>query len=306
MGGVLVGFSIIGFVILVGYVVERSGVAGESAGRVLNRIAFFVATPALLFTVLSHADVRVLFSAFLATVLCSVLVGMLLYIVLARIFFRNPLPETVLGATSATYVNANNIGLPVAIYVLGSAQYVAPVLLMQLLVFAPITLGILDASTRGRVSVRSILTQPLRNPMIIASILGVAVAALGIPVPDAVIAPLDIIGGAAIPLVLMSFGMSLHGQRLLKAGTGRKQVVAAAVIKVALMPVIAYLIGRFVFALEGAELFAVVTVSALPTAQNIFNFATRYDRGVVVTRDTVLLTTIGAIPALVIVAALLA
>lgn len=306
MGGVLVGFSIIGFVILVGYVVERTGVAGESAGRVLNRIAFFVATPALLFTVLSQADVHVLFSAFLATVLCSVIVGMLLYVVLAELFFRNPLPETVLGATSATYVNANNIGLPVAIYVLGSAQYVAPVLLLQLLVLAPITLSILDASTRGRVSVRSILTQPLRNPMIIASVLGVVVAALGIPVPDAVIAPLDIIGGAAIPLVLMSFGMSLHGQRLLQAGTGRKQVAAAAVIKVVLMPVIAYLFGRFVFGLAGTELFAVVTVSALPTAQNIFNFASRYDRGVVVARDTVLVTTIGAIPALVIVAALLA
>ena len=306
MGGVLVGFSIIGFVILVGYIVERSGVAGENAGRVLNRIAFFVATPALLFTVLAHADVRVLFSSFLATVLCSVVVGMLLYVLLARLFFRNGLPETVLGATSATYVNANNIGLPVAIYVLGSAQYVAPVLLLQLLVFAPITLGILDASTSGRVSVRGILTQPLRNPMIIASILGVIVAALGIPVPEAVFAPLDIIGGAAIPLVLMSFGMSLHGQRLLQPGTGRKQVVAASLIKVAVMPVIAYLIGRFLFGITGPELFAVVTVSALPTAQNIFNFASRYDRAVVVTRDTVLITTIGAIPALVIIAALLA
>jgi malonate transporter len=306
VGGVLVGFSIIGFVILVGYVVERSGVAGESAGRVLNRIAFFVATPALLFTVLAHSDVRVLFSAFLATVLCSVVAGMLLYVLLARLFFRAPLPETVLGATSATYVNANNIGLPVAIYVLGSAQYVAPVLLLQLLVLAPITLGILDASTRGRVSVRGILTQPLRNPMIIASVLGVIVAIVDMPVPTAVMAPLDIIGGAAIPLVLMSFGMSLHGQRLFRAGTGRKQVAAATLIKVALMPVIAYLIGRFGFGLSGAELFAVVTVSALPTAQNIFNFASRYDRAVVVTRDTVLLTTIAAVPALVIVAALLA
>jgi malonate transporter len=100
--------------------------------------------------------------------------------------------------------------------------------------------------------------------------------------------------------------MSLHGQRLLQAGTGRKQVVLAALIKVALMPVIAYLIGRFVFGITGPELFAVVTVSALPTAQNIFNFASRYDRGVVVTRDTVLVTTIAAVPALVIVAALLA
>ena len=305
MGGVLIGFSIIGFVILVGYLVERFGVAGPGAGQVLNRMAFFVATPALLFTVLVHSDVRVLFSSFLVTVFCTVLVGMLLYIILSRIFFRMPVPESMLGATSATYVNANNIGLPVAIYVLGSAQYVAPVLLLQLLILAPITLAVLDVTTSGTVSVRSILTQPLRNPMIIASVTGVVLATLEVPIPEAVMAPLELIGGAAIPMVLMSFGMSLHGQRLLEAGSGRTQVIVATVIKVALMPVVAYLFGRFVFDLDAAELFAVVTVSALPTAQNIFNFASRYNRAVVATRDTVLLTTIASVPALIIVAVLL-
>lgn len=305
MGGVLVGFSIIGCVILVGYIVERFGVAGPGAGQVLNRIAFFVATPALLFTVLVHSDVRVLFSSFLVTVLCSVLLGMLLYTIVSRIFFRMPIAESMLGATSATYVNANNIGLPVAIYVLGSAQYVAPVLLLQLLVLAPITLAVLDVTTNGRVSVMSILTQPLRNPMIIASIAGVLLATWEVPVPEVVLAPLDLIGGAAIPLVLMSFGMSLHG-RMREPGSGRTPVIVATVIKVALMPVIAYVFGRFVFGLDDAELFAVVTVAALPTAQNVFNFASRYDRAVVVTRDTVLLTTILSVPALIVVAAVLA
>lgn len=306
MGGVLIGFSIIGFVILVGYLVERFGVAGAGAGRVLNRMAFFVATPALLFTVLVHSDVRVLFSSFLLTVLCAVLLGMLLYLIVSRVFFRMPVPESMLGATSATYVNANNIGLPVAIYVLGSAQYVAPVLLLQLLILAPITLAVLDVTTRGTISVRSILTQPLRNPMIIASVTGVVLATLEVPIPEAVMAPLDLIGGAAIPMVLMSFGMSLHGQRLLERDSGRTQVIMATVIKVVLMPVIAYVFGRFVFDLDDAELFAVVTVSALPTAQNIFNFASRYNRGVVATRDTVLLTTMASVPALIVVAALLA
>ncbi|MGO4690311.1 AEC family transporter [Glaciibacter sp. 2TAF33] len=306
MGGVVVGFAIIGFVILVGYIVQRSGIAGPHATLVLNRIAFFVATPALLFTVLSHADVSVLLSSFLATIFCSVIVGAVVYVVASRLFFRNPAPETTLGATSATYVNANNIGLPVAMYVLGSAQYVAPVLLLQLLVLAPLTLAVLDVTTRGRASFGTILSQPVRNPMIIASLAGALVAALGIHIPAPVMAPLELIGGAAIPMVLMAFGMSLHGQRPLKKGTGRKQVVAASVIKVAVMPVIAYLIGRFVFGLTGGALFAVVTVSALPTAQNVYNFAARYQRGVVVARDTVLVTTIASIPALLLVAALLA
>jgi malonate transporter len=306
MGGVVVGFAIIGFVILVGYVVQRSGIAGPNATVVLNRVAFFVATPALLFTVLSHADVSVLLSSFLATILCSVIIGALIYLVASRLFFRNPVPETTLGATSSTYVNANNIGLPVATYVLGSAQYVAPVLLLQLVVLAPLTLAILDATTRGKASLGSILSQPVRNPMIIGALAGVIVAAFGIRLPAPVLAPLELIGGAAIPLVLMAFGMSLHGQRPLKKGTGRKQVAAASVIKVAVMPVIAYLIGRFVFGLHGDALFAVVTMSALPTAQNLYNFAARYQRGVVVARDTVLVTTIASIPALVLIAALLA
>ncbi len=306
MGGVLVGFSIIGFVILVGYLIERFGVAGTGAHRVLNRIAFFVATPALLFTVLSHADARVLFSSFLLTSLCSVLLGAGLYLLAARLFFHTPVAETVLGAASSSYVNANNIGLPVAIYVLGSARFVAPILLLQLLVLAPMILAVLDVSTSGRMSVRAILTQPLRNPMIIASAAGVLVSITGVRLPAPVLAPLELLGGAAIPMVLLAFGMSLHGERVLRPGSGRRLVATAAVIKVAVVPGLAYLLGRFVFTLDAAELFGVVTISALPTAQNIYNFAARYDRGVAVTRDTVLVTTLASVPALLLIAALLA
>ncbi|MEC5151545.1 AEC family transporter [Cryobacterium sp. GrIS_2_6] len=306
MSGVLVGFSIIGFVILVGYLIERAGFAGPTAGFVLNRVAFFVAMPALMFTVLSRTDVRVLFSWFLLTTLCTVLVIAAVSLVAGRLLGRRPVAETVLGVAGSSYVNANNIGLPVAIYVLGSAHFVAPVLLLQLLVFAPIVLGILDVSTSGRASLRAILTQPLRNPMILASLSGLLVAVFRIQIPDAVFAPLDILGGAGIPMVLLAFGMSLHGERVLRPGSGRKQVALAAVLKVAVMPVVAWVLGRFAFGLGPIELFAVVTVAALPTAQNVFNFAARYDRGMVVARDTVLVTTIAAIPALLVIAALLA
>ena len=44
MGGVVVGFAIIGFVILVGYLVGRTGILGEHASFVLSRIAFSVAS----------------------------------------------------------------------------------------------------------------------------------------------------------------------------------------------------------------------------------------------------------------------
>jgi malonate transporter len=48
-----------------------------------------------------------------------------------------------------------------------------------------------------------------------------------------------------------------------------------------------------------------VMLAALPTAQNVLNYAQRYERAEVIARDTVLITTVGSIPVLVIAALLL-
>lgn len=305
MGGVLIGFGIIATVIAVGYLVALLGIGGPSAGYVLNRIAFFVTSPALLFTVLAHADLAQLFSEHLLVALFSAVLMMLLYLVLDRLFWRAPVADTVIGSLSSGYVNSNNIGLPVAVYVLGDAQLVAPVLLIQLLLFSPLSLAVLDVSTRGSASLKDILLQPIRNPIIIASLLGVLVAVSGITLPDAVFEPFELIGGAAIPMVLMAFGMSLRGQRPFGAGTGRAQIAVATVLKVVVMPVAAYLIASLGFGMTGHELFAVVALAALPTAQNVFNFASRYERGETLARDVVLLSTVASVPALLLLSLLL-
>src|SRR5262245_10061692 len=144
MGGVLTGFGIIAFVILVGYLAGRFGVGGPTAPFVLNRVAFFITNPALLFVTLAHADLSVVFSTQLLVSGIAALLIVGLFVVVSRVFFRRKAAETTIGALGAGYVNANNVGLPVAVYVLGSASYVAPVLLLQLIVFAPIALTVLD------------------------------------------------------------------------------------------------------------------------------------------------------------------
>ena len=206
---------------------------------------------------------------------------------------------------SAGWVNANNIGIPVAVYVIGDPVYVAPVIMMQLIVFTPVLLTILDVSTSGTVSVGRILSQPVRNPIIIGSALGAIVSATGIDIPTPVMEPFRLVGAAAVPVVLIAFGMSLHGQRALAAGSNRRDVIVASALKLGLMPLVAWAVGRFGFGLGAEQLFAVVVVAALPTAQNVFNYAQRYERGETVARDTVLITTIGSLLVLLVVAALL-
>jgi malonate transporter len=305
VAGVLIGFGIISFVIVVGYLAGRLGVGGEGAPFALNRVAFFVTNPALLFTVLARADLAEVFSSSVVVAAAAAIVTAGLFVLASRLFFRRSAAETVIGALGAGYVNANNIGLPVAVYVLGGATFVAPVLMLQLIVFAPIALIVLDIATSGRASVRGILLQPVRNPMILASLLGLVVALSGWKIPDALLQPFQLLGGAAVPVVLLAYGMSLRGARPLRAAAERTPVLVAALGKSVVMPVVAWLVAGLL-GLHGHDLFAAVALAALPTAQNVYNFASRYQRGEVLARDTVLVTTVAAVPALLIIAALFA
>jgi len=306
MVGVLTGFAIIGAIVLAGYVVGRSGVLGEHGRFVLGRIAFYVLAPALLFTVLADSDVHVLFSSLLPVSLIAALSVGIVFALVARLLWKRLVSETVVGTLAAGYTNANNIGIPVAVYVLGDPAFSAPVILLQLLVFAPVALTILDIQDRGAVSFRRILAQPFTNPIIIASFIGVLFAVLGVHLPDPVMEPFRLVGAAMVPVVLIVFGMSLHGQRPLAPGSQRRDVLLASALKLAVMPLVAWSVGHFVFGLTGQALFVVTVLAALPTGQNVFNYAQRYERGEIIARDVVLITTVLSVPALVIVALLLA
>ena len=306
MLGVLAGFAVIGVVILAGFITGRLGLLGEHAQFVLSRLVFYVLAPCLLFTVLAKADVHELFSSRLSVSALAAIATMTVFALIALLVFRRAVPEATIGSLASGYVNANNIGIPIAAYVLGDASYSAPVILVQLLVFAPIGLAILDASTSGKVSVGTVLLGIVRNPLIIGSALGTLVAVTGIELPSIVLEPFALIGAAAVPVVLISFGMSLSASRLLAPGSGRRDIVLASALKLVFMPLVAWALGRFVFGLEGHDLFGIVVLAALPSAQNVFNYAQRYDRGVIIARDTVLLTTVLCIPVLFLVALLLA
>lgn len=305
MAGVLQGFAIIGFIIAVGFLVGRLRLLGEHAPYVLSRLVFFVLTPCLLFTILADADVQVLFSSRLVVSALAAISCFAVFALVAFLVFRRQLPEAVIGSLASGYVNANNIGIPVAAYVIGDATYSAPVVLVQLLVFAPIALALLGGSVSGRFSVASVALQTVRNPLIIASALGVIVAVSGVELPQVVFEPFRLLGGAAVGVLLINFGMSLSGSRLLEPGTMRRDVVLASILKLTLMPLVAFALARFVFGMQGHELFAIVVLAALPTAQNVFNYAQRYERGVVIARDTILITTVLCIPVLVVIALLL-
>lgn len=306
MGGVIAGFAVIACVIATGYVLGRRGLLGSSGPEILTKLAFHVATPALLFETMARADLGVLVSGQLLITALSTFAMAALYIAVAALR-RWPAGDSTVGAMCASYVNAGNLGIPISAYVLGDASLVAPVILFQLLVVSPVALTALDvfSAPAERSGLLRMLTTPLRNPIVIGSLSGVAVAATGWRPPAPVLEPFHLVGAMSVPAVLLAFGMSLRGSAVLSREYERLPVLLAVVCKVLGQPLVAWGLGAGVFHLPRAALFAVVVTSALPSAQNLFAYASRYGTGTRIARESILVSTLAAAPVLVLVAALL-
>jgi predicted permease len=304
---VLQGFFVVWFIISVGWFVGRQRILGDNARQVLSGLTFFVASPALLFETLSKAELNAVFAEPLLVTAVAAVCSAAVFFSIVKFWLKRALPEALMSSMAASLVNSANLGIPIAIYVLGDASYVAPLLIFQLAFFSPLFLMILDASTSThRTTPLGFILMILRNPMIVGSGLGLLVAGTGWEVPLLVMEPIHLIGGAAIPAMLIAFGMSLNGSRPLQAAAGRRlDIVLASVFKLVVQPAMAFVFARFVLGMEGHALFAVVVISSLPTAQNVFVAATRYQTGLAVAKDTVLITTVVAVPAMIGVALLL-
>jgi malonate transporter and related proteins len=311
--GVLAGFAIIGIIIALGFLLAQLKILDATAQGVLTGVAFYVASPALMITVLGGTDVHRLLSANLIASLGSVVVAATIAILLTRLVWKREAGDTVIAAFCSAYVNAGNLGLPIAAYALGDAALIAPMLLAQLLILQPSGLTVLDAITqvpaagtsRGRLLFIR-LSRPFRNPLAMGSLLGLVLALTGIKLPVIINAPLTLIGGMAIPSMLLAYGISLRLGPRPGAGEPPIQVATMVSIKLILQPIAAYLIGAYAVGLTGHDLLAVTVIAALPTAQNVFTFAMRYDRGVILARDTIFVATLLSVPVILAITWLLA
>ena len=319
MADVVAGLAVFGVVIAVGWLLVRTRAVPADADGVLTRVCFFAATPALLVTTLSRADLTAVLSRSTAVAVAAELAAIVSAWCLHRLVLRRPTAEATIGALASGYVNAANLGIPVAVLVLGDAATIAPILLLQLLVLTPATFTVLDAVTRrGNPSRLATLTVPLRNPLLWGVVAGTAANLGGVDLKEwgggYPAQGLEMLGRVAVPLMMLALGMSLAGApRPLRSpepdasvrGAGRRSGLWLAVgWKLAVMPGLAVVVG-LATGLSGAQLLTPVVTATLPTAQNVFMYASRYGVGKDLARDAVLLTTAGFVPVVLLAAAIL-
>ncbi|MGC5616322.1 AEC family transporter [Georgenia sp. Z1491] len=304
MTGVLNAFGTIGVIIGAGFLLAHLRIVDVSVQRALGKVVFWVAAPALLVGVVGDSDLADIVSVGALAQLLAVVIGMALVAVPARLVWGHGLVGTTVASSLVGFVNALNLGLPLAILALGDASAIVPMVLIQLLFVQPLMIAVLERSRPGtgggpvRAAARTLV-----QPLLLGTALGVVLSATGWDLPTVLATPLEMIGSMTIPAILIGFGVSLRLGPSIGAGRWR-EVAWITVVKLVAMPAVAVGVA-LALGLDRSATLAVAVVSALPSAQNVFVIAGEYGRGEDLARDGIVVTTLLSFPAIVGIAAIL-
>ncbi len=261
--------------IMLGYFLCRIGMIGEKLRSGLNSLCFKVFLPFYLFHSVYATDVSASFNGKLMIFCCVAMTAWfaLLMFTIPRIERENPRRGVLIQAMFRS--NFALFGLPMAESLCGAERMGPTSLLIGVCVPLVNVLAVvtLESFRGGRPSARKMLLGIAKNPLIIASLLGVAFNLLGIPLPSAVQKTVTDLGRVATPLSLVALGASFT---FASAANFRKQLVLGVGGKLVLCPLIMVSLG-VALGLRAEMLVPVLIFFGAPTAVSSFPMAQQMD-----------------------------
>ncbi len=274
MGPVVAALAPVFLLIVVGFGLRRSLMRLDTQWHGLERLTYYVLFPALLVQSLVKADLSKVPVAgvggalFIAALLMSLLC-LALRPLLARSGVDGPAFTSVFqGATRwQTYV-----ALSVSRSLFGpSGLAVASVAMIAIIpmvnVFSVAVLAHYASPTRR--SAGEIVATIVRNPLIWACLVGLALNVLHVPLPKLWHDAADALGQASLPIGLLVTGAGLHFEGLQRAGAAAALGVA---LKLVLMPVLAIGLAGW-FGVTGPNLVVVAICASVPTSPSAYVLA---------------------------------
>lgn len=273
-----------------GWIAGRIGILGDASSEALNRFVYYIALPPLLFGAMVKAPVAETFNGpFLAAYMGGVLSTFALAMLVATFVFPDRFACLSLHGLSSIFTNTGYMGIPLLLTAFGQAA--APPAIMSTIINASVVVGLATMLVEldiGRDSgkklwplLRDVLLAVAKNPLVIAPILGVALALLGIRLPTALDTFCTLIGASASPCALFAIGLFLVGKPI--AGD-LKEIAWITLLKLLLQPAVTYVLAFHFLSMDPVWAKSAVILAALPTGTTLFVIGQRY--GVYVRRAT--------------------
>ena len=250
----------------VGFVWARSG--AEYPSDFIGRLVMTVGTPCLIVSSMASTDVELasISRVAMAAVLVLGVTGVLAYGVLR-----------VKGFDVATYLppivlpNNGNMGLPVCLFAFGEQGLALALGYFLVMMFLTFTVGLaVVAGGHGpRAMVRAVISQPVLWAMLLA----LALLFSDTSVPLWMANTLDLLGGFAIPLMMITLGVSLGRLKVKKL----KYSVVFSAMRIGGGLAIAYAVVA-ALGLTGVERGVVLLQSSMPVAVFTYILSLRYER----------------------------
>jgi hypothetical protein len=296
LGAVLPIFALI----FAGWIARRTGALGSHASAELNRFVVYLALPALLFDIIAHAQWSEVWQPrFIAAFGIG---AALVFCLTIAVRLRRPrhLADAAIDALNAGYANVGFVGFPLALAALGR-EALAPTLIATIItvciLFAVAIVLVetgLQTEKRRRHLAAKVGRSLLRNPLLVAPVLGAIVPITGLSVPAPVESFLKLIGGAASPCALVALGLFLAAKR-----DGAQTSVGSAALlvgfKLVLQPAVTWVMATAVFGLSPLLTHVAVLLAALPTGTGPFMLAEFYKREAEMTSNVILASTIASV-----------
>lgn len=278
--------------IALGYAAARLKWMSEEGLRGLNDFVFRLALPCLIFNGATspHEGGGATALAFFTGCLTAYALAMLV----ARWPLRMRLGEANTFGLNASFGNSGMIGIPLVLAAYGQAglSQLLAIIGLHSLILLPIATVIGELAHGGRAPLwqilRATMVSILKNPIMIAVLLGFVVYQSGLPVPGPARRFLELTGAAASPAALFCLGGTLV------AFDARRDWPSALIctsVKLLVMPLLVWLVGQAIGLPPLAMAVALIT-AALPTGANAFFLSRRYAAGAERSGATVLLSTL--------------
>lgn len=256
---------------MVGVGVRRFGLADETVLRRVDAIAFRIFLPILLFQNLYAVDLSQAFNPGLMgyTIACVLLTFGVSMIMIPRLERDGKKQASLVQAIIRS--NFLIFGLAIAVSLYGEGRAASVALLGS--VFVPLSnalaVFVLEYFRMGKVSWKQIAMSIIKNPLVIAAILGVAVLLFKIPLPVFFKKTVKDMSGVATPLCLLTLGGSLHASDIKE---NARQLGLGLFARMVLVPGI-FLPLAAVLGFRGEALLALLVLFASPTAVSSYTMA---------------------------------
>jgi malonate transporter len=266
-------------IIVTGWLAGWLGYISRSLADGLVHFAYNVAMPALLFVTIAQEPARNLLEwRFLLAFGGGSAICFALVFLPVRLAWQRDLDSSTIYGMTAAMTNTGFVALPIlhAIYGQPAVLPAAVATVFVAAVMFPLTVILLEGERHGArgPSARSLtlVKQILLNPMVLSTLVGLAWAIAGMPIPAPVAAYLNILAAALTPCALFAIGLGLSVEGLRANFTAS---IALAAVKLVIMPLIVYGLCA-ASGLNSVYTIAAVVCAAVPTAKTVYVLAHEY------------------------------